>query len=423
VQSRATSSWTALRRGRAAATLLALIAALTVAPAAVAEPIVELVTIGAGDAIWTRYGHTALRVHDPASGRDRVYNYGYAPFGEPSFIWHFLRGEAYFFLGVSSWTETLGDYRSENRTIELQRLHLTRAQTSELVQRLRWNARPENREFRYDHHLDNCSTRVRDLLDDVTQGALRRAVEGWDPDRSYRTYTLDGARGRLEVAIGMDILGGLSQERRVDGWAELYLPVYLQQAVAAAELEVDGETRPLAGPIEVVYQRRGPPALQGSRYRGRWVVVASGLVLALALILLGWLARRWGGVWPRLAGLLVLAVALFSGLVGVILAGLMAISRLPDFRWNENVLIFLPLDLALVGTAFRWLVLGRRWIGRWLRAYLDLRLVSLALLAVLKPIGLMPQDNWAFLAFMGVVIVGLRLGLAGKSTQPLAAAA
>ena len=32
----------------------------------------------------------------------------------------------------------------------------------------------QNRNYRYDHLDDNCSTRVRDLIDRITGGSLRR---------------------------------------------------------------------------------------------------------------------------------------------------------------------------------------------------------------------------------------------------------
>ena len=58
-------------------------------------------------------------------------------------------------------------YRALGRPITLQRLNLTPAQKRDLRDFLRWNELEENRYYRYDYFLDNCSTRLRDALDRV----------------------------------------------------------------------------------------------------------------------------------------------------------------------------------------------------------------------------------------------------------------
>ena len=57
----------------------------------------------------------------------------------------------------------MADYTAADRTIWVQRLPLTDAQAVTLAARLEHDARPENREYLYDHFMDNCTTRLRDI--------------------------------------------------------------------------------------------------------------------------------------------------------------------------------------------------------------------------------------------------------------------
>ncbi|MBN1948100.1 MAG: DUF4105 domain-containing protein [Bradymonadales bacterium] len=406
------------------AVLLLWLGVLAAPTALWARPSAELITMGPGDMIWARFGHTGIRITDPVTGRDEVFNYGYAPFGGLGFLWGFIRGEARFLLVVRPWERTIEEYIREDRTLTRQPLNLTPQQTHRLVRFLEWNAQPENREYLYDHLRDNCSTRVRDLLDAVAGGALRTAVGSMrrSEPRTYRHYTLDGGRGRLDALLGMDLIGGPNQEKEVGRWDLLYLPAFLQQAAAHATNRVNGRTVPLAQPLITVYQRIGPPPQRSSPHAGRYLVLAVGIGLGALFLSTGRFIRRRPSsiasrALTRLSGFFLLWVSLLFGLVGAVLTFLMVVSLLPDFRWNENALVFVFLDFGWCGLAGRWLVAGRGAMSRFSRHYLDFRLLVLLALVIGKLVGLFTQDNWAFIGCAASVVIGLRLG-AGSARRP-----
>lgn len=378
-----------------------------------ADPRVELITVGPGDAVWTRFGHVGIRVIDAEVNRDEVVSFGFAPFDQPDFLWSYLRGEAFFRAGQMTWQRTVANYRDYDRTVIRRPLNLPPDLLEELISRLEQVVLPENRDYRYDHLRDNCSTRVRDLLDDLTGGSLREVAQQRDPQTTYRDYTLIAGSGRLLVQIVFDFIGGPNQEEEVDGWAELYLPVYLDEVIGEATIRVDGEVVPLAGPSEVVWQRRAPPAVSGNTSAGRLAVLAFGVGLGVLFLLAGVVARRSPSALTklesRLNGLLLLPVSLVFGATGLALSALVIVSKVPDFIWNENLLVFVPFDLVLLGAALRRLVLGRNNMGKWLRRYLDLRLLVLFAAVALKLAGVFPQDNWAFVGAMVVALFGVRL--------------
>ena len=54
---------------------------------------ISLLTCGAGNEIYSHYGHTAIRCENFTKRTDVVYNYGVFDFDTPNFIWRFTLGE------------------------------------------------------------------------------------------------------------------------------------------------------------------------------------------------------------------------------------------------------------------------------------------------------------------------------------------
>src|SRR5206468_3124083 len=107
---------------------------------------------------------------------DLVYNFGTTDFLRSDLATAFLRGHVPFWLSVSTFSSTLAAYRAEDRSIWVQELRLTETQSEWLAARLRWQALPANRSYPYDHFVDNCTTRVRDLIDQASGGRVRAAL-------------------------------------------------------------------------------------------------------------------------------------------------------------------------------------------------------------------------------------------------------
>src|SRR6185437_12821667 len=126
---------------------------------------VYLVTAGQGDAIWEKFGHTAIWIHDSVSGSDVAYNWGIFDFAQPGFIRRFLQGHMIYWMAPFNDPRMIRQYIAANRSLWVQRLHLSPTQRNTLHDFVAWNAREENKYYRYDYYRDNCSTRVRDVFD------------------------------------------------------------------------------------------------------------------------------------------------------------------------------------------------------------------------------------------------------------------
>ncbi len=319
------------------------------------EPTIELVTMGIGALIWERHGHIALCLRYPDARRDVCFNYGTAHFNKPlSMAWGFFRGTHSFWVAPQTPAELIWVYQNADRTIWVQPIPLTPEQKRKVEAKLRHDIRNENRYYAYDHFLDNCTTRVRDVLDDATGGALRSMNEP-PGDETFRDLARNGFYGMRIPLLITDLAMGRSTDRVPTYWERMFLPDYMREAAQRL-----WKVEPY-----VIYERRGPPPLDDG---------PSGRVLfALVILLLtapAWATRLWGRF--QRAGLVVAVVPYVF--LGTVLWFLALISPLDYVQWNETCLILLPTDVLL----FAFLSPERR------RTYARFRVGMLAILAVLE---------------------------------------
>src|SRR6266567_1075288 len=197
-------------------------------PAAPAEPgselTISLMTMGNGSEVWELFGHNAIWIHDARSGTDAVWNWGVFNSRVPHFILHFLKGRMFYSMAGDGLDETLASYRYLNRSVAAQELNLTPAERLQVKNFIDWNARPENRDYRYDYFQDNCSTRVRDVLDRVLGGAIARAAKTRASGTSYRGETLRLMQGDRPLVVGVEIGLGRPADRPITVWEDMFLP-------------------------------------------------------------------------------------------------------------------------------------------------------------------------------------------------------
>ncbi len=324
-------------------------------------PVIELVTMGVGSLIWERHGHIALCVRYGERRSDRCYNYGIGNFHEPlGMAWGFFRGEDSFWVGKQRPDEMLGSYRAADRTIWVQPLPLTDEQEQAIIVKLEQDILPENRAYSHDHFWDNCTTRVRDILDDATGGTLSSMKEPTD-GRTFRDLARQGFYGMRIPLLVTDLGMGRVTDRVPTYWERMFLPDYLREAATKAwGIE----------PI-VMYERRGPPPLDDG---------PSGRVL-FALFIVVLTAPAWATrLWKRFerTGLAIAIVP--PALLGLVFWFLAILGPLPYVRWNESCLLFVPLDLLV-------LFLPRPRA----RLYARARVGMLAVVLVLLLVGLLEQ--------------------------------
>ncbi len=134
--------------------------------------IISVLTVMPGDAIHAEYGHTAFRVRHREGLYDAVFNYGTFDFHNPNFVWEFVKGRLDYALSVESFASSMEQAELEGRPMIEQELNLSAQEAQAVLDFLRWNARREHKHYRYLFFTDNCSTRVRDVLERSVPGLL-----------------------------------------------------------------------------------------------------------------------------------------------------------------------------------------------------------------------------------------------------------
>jgi hypothetical protein len=218
-------------------------------------PKLSLITILPGKALYSSFGHTAIRVVDDARGYDRMYNFGLSakPF-DLAFALNMLRGHMDFMVGALRGDDCVAFYsEEENRTIIEQDLDLGPAGTQELIATLEREARPENRVYNYRYFTDNCATRPAVILRQAAgDDSPPFAAEGAKTLRSSVDEVL-GNRAWLRLAIDT-MLGPATDKPMPEG--PIFLPGDLMKWAARASIATESGPRKLVPETRVLYQAK-----------------------------------------------------------------------------------------------------------------------------------------------------------------------
>ncbi|HUQ06467.1 MAG TPA: DUF4105 domain-containing protein [Kofleriaceae bacterium] len=345
---------------------------------AATPPVIELYTFGRGEVIFEKFGHTALCIDYNEQGQETVcFNYGVTDFtmGGATLSWNFIRGKQKFFVEPIPLSGMMAFYRHEDRTIWKQALPLQPEQARAIEARLLHDIKPENRNYIYDHFADNCTTRLRDIINDNTGGVLRVDTGGTYP----LTFRQMGMQGMAEfpplIAFG-DFAVGRALDEDITLWQAMFHPFVLRDHVQ----DVFGVAP------ELIYERRGAPIPdRGPTNRG-WALLI-GLAFALPL-----LASRLTGRGER-ASVAIATVPLT--LIGLIIWSAAILSTIPGLRWNEAVFLYVPFDVVMpfLGAVRR-------------RKYARVRLAMFVVGSLFTAVGLFLQPLWVPIV-IGYVIFGL----------------
>lgn len=309
------------------------------------ELTVYLMTFGVGAQIWERFGHNAIWIHDTKRGTDYAYDYGRFDFQQEHFFLRFAKKDMLY------WTERGNDaariaaaYQYHGRSVWIQELDLPLKAREEIRSFLEWNIRPENKYYHYDYYLDNCSTRIRDILDRAVGGQLKRFADSIRTTTTYRAETRRLTEHNPFIYALLMIGLGQPTDRTLTAWEQMFLPIVLRPYLNRLTVtDPDGRTHPLVKSDRTVflsdrYLVNDTPAPWTPRF---WLV---GVILGGAL---AWAGRRSGSLGRNvfLAGATLWS--LLAGIAGVALIALWALTAHTAAYWNENLFQFSLLSLGL----------------------------------------------------------------------------
>jgi hypothetical protein len=298
---------------------------------------ISVLTCSPGDEAYSVYGHSAIRVKDVSYDYDVVFNYGIFDFSAPNFLYRFASGQTDYLLGAYGFPAFVGEYRAAKRSIYEQVLNLTPSEKQKVFDFLLWNAQPENRVYRYNFFFDNCATRVRDVVQEQTQGSVVFPEYSEDP-KTFRELIKKYHSKMLWLNFGIDLVIAAPADTLASAFDEMFLPDYIMQHFAHSTIKAGNEIRPLIKNSRVIYQAA---ALKITSPK----IISPEVVFGILLVLVVYVSVRQFRKKKinHLADYLVFGM---NGFMGIVMLWFVLYSEHPAMHPNYNLLWAVPLNLV-----------------------------------------------------------------------------
>jgi len=283
--------------------------------------------------LFSAFGHSAFRIHDPVQRIDDAYHYGVFDFDQPNFYLNFARGYLYYSLGTNDYQPFRNFYIHYNRKVHEQVLNLTELQKQKLYDYLQWNALPENVHYRYDYFYNNCATKIRDVVIDALGDDVNFDGSYITTDYTIRELTDIYLKHQPWGDLGIDIGLGLPIDKKAAPSEYMFLPDYVESGFDHASIRQEGSAVPLVREKILVYDPAEEALPKGLPHP----VFVFGVValICLAISILDY-KRKKLSLW--------LDVILFgsTGVIGALLLFLWLFTDHNDSAYNFNLLWAIP---------------------------------------------------------------------------------
>jgi len=314
---------------------------------------IKIAVIGPGDEVYFWWGHIALIVEDAQTGRSHFYDYGLFSFDNENFYYNFAFGRLLYSSGVSC-TDWNIDYAvSTNRSVVIYTLDLppeTRVKVKDFVE---YNVLPENRDYYYHHFKDNCSTRIRDIIDFAVDGQFKEQYANTQGKFTLRQHVRRHTWFSPSVDWILNFLMGQVIDIPITVWDDMFLPSEVGKVIQDFwYTDADGGMRKLVSDdpssINVINTAVGRPGvLDAPRKQWPYEFIFS-LVLSAIFSLFFFMYYKKIRAGKALAGISMSLCALVFGIAGLLLY-FMSLFTNHDYTFeNFNMLFASPLLIAAV---------------------------------------------------------------------------
>jgi hypothetical protein len=309
----------------------------------------KIAVIGAGDELYFWWGHIALIIEDSDTNQSNFYDYGLFSFENENFYYNFIMGRLLYSCGVSPSWWNIEKYIETNRDVVIYTLDLPPEKRLEVKKFAEVNVLPENRDYYYHHFRDNCSTRIRDIVDLITDGQFYEQY-GKAPGRytlrqhvRRHTYFSPAGDWILNFVMGQGI------DTEITIWDEMFLPSEVGKRIDDFwYTDSNGVKRKLVSYVETVNKAEDRPLVLDIP-RKQWPrELAFSLALSAIFGFFFFLQYKKIRTGTILAGISISLCSLFFGIAGLIIY-FMGIFTNHDYSYNNiNMIFCTPLLLAAV---------------------------------------------------------------------------
>ncbi|MCB1319402.1 MAG: hypothetical protein KDK34_04065, partial [Leptospiraceae bacterium] len=206
--------------------------------------------------------------------------------------------------------------------------------------------------FLYHHFLNNCTIRVRDIIDREMGGRLKSYFENRPADGiTFRSSSMDLMFSNPILWYGTNLIMGPAVDRPVSEWELMYLPLEFMRLMDEYRLAhpTDASTQQSSsvyvGPIETYLEYQHPPEEDGTVFNWVGMFLFEAIVIGVLFI------------WPALAPASPRARTAFrigwlswnlgAGFIGALLLVLWLGTNHDSMDNNLNILAYTPFHLFL----------------------------------------------------------------------------
>lgn len=350
---------------------------------------VRLLIIGQGDPVYSLWGHTGIAIKNIDNGRDVFYDFGNFYFEDDDFFKNFAIGRLLYIAWAAHTEPYIRSVIGENRDITEYDLNLSPESRLKMYEALKEKSLPENRTYLYHHYNDNCSTRIRDYINDAIGGQLFSQTDR-PRGETFRKRFLLFTTNRPFAGSMLSLLQGPSIDKDITVWQEMFLPQVLEEVIAdLSYTDAAGQTVPLVKKKTILYKselRKTIPSVYKPPFRAS--VLISLIIFSLTLYVNIRSYRK-----KRIAfSLLNIIAGLFLGITGAVLLFLAVFTDHTYSYNNFNLFMINPLALFLIPAAVLFWKKGEPVRGK-LNLIWMIQLISTIVMILIKILTPVKQFN------------------------------
>lgn len=290
---------------------------------------ISLLTCAPGDAVYAKFGHSAIRIYDPKLYIDVVFHYGIFDFNTEWFIPKFVKGETDYEVGVIPTNYFLAEYRNRGSSVYEQVLALNDKQRNQLYNDLWRNYEPQNRKYRYNFVFDNCATRPYYMILNTVEVLV---LSSYSTDVTYRDIIEQYIGYHNWTRFGIDLVVGAEADRKTGNQGDISFPLYLKEEMASSWIQINSDTiTPLVVKTNTLIDAE-EKVVENTPF------ILSPLVILLVLLVLGAFISYYE--WKHKTYSAWFDVILFGnvGVIGIVIFYLMFFSLHPLVHINWNLI-------------------------------------------------------------------------------------
>jgi len=366
--------------------LISLVSVTRVLSQSSNDTTVYLLTCGPGTETYSIYGHSALRIVIPEKHIDSVYNWGVFDFDTPNFAWKFAKGRLDYMISAETAKSFLGVYFFEHRYVMSQKININSKETQTLLELINENLKPENRKYRYDFFYDDCSTRIRDLLEKAVGEKLMYPPAEPGKNPTFRDLVARYQDPYPWLRFGVDLIMGSTADKKAVFRDRMFLPIDMKDGLSKAVVHRSDKMIPLLQNPETIIDFEAPVVNQNFLISPPFIFT---LAIIVILILAGLTKSR------RIIRIIDIIIYSVFSLLSILMIFFNFFTDHQQMKWNLNIIWLNPIIIICLVM----LILNKAG-AIWFRIVFCISAVFLVLQFVL------PQDfNTAFSLLTIIILI------------------